>query len=126
MPDLTEDSVRRIVREETAARSAELRELIDNVQSTFNEKIDHVSDVLTGKIDTVLTKMDGFAKGLEAAEQEKTIADAQLERRIEQLEGRATAPLTSAPVRGAAGSQFTRTVSTSPGALTRSTIVNVP
>lgn len=75
MPDLTEESVRHIVREETTPQFAELRSDIRDVESTLNEKMD-----------AMLTKMDGFTKGLEDEKHERLFGDVQLERRVEQLE----------------------------------------
>lgn len=59
MPELTQDDVRQVVREEVAP--------------------------LAKNMDTLLAKVDGFLKGLETEEHERVVADAQLERRIERL-----------------------------------------
>lgn len=97
MPDLTEDGVRRVVREETSPPFQKLRDRLDGVEDRVDglqgqvhelrEELQDTRSSLNNKMDFMLMKMDGFLKGFGDEKDERLFGDAQLERRVERLEG---------------------------------------
>lgn len=92
---LAKEDVRVIIQEETTGLRSDVAKLKTDVSTlqadTATLKVDVAemkTDVkeLKGNMRTLLTNVDGFMKGLEREESERTSADALLERRVETLE----------------------------------------